>query len=64
MHVGLNDWYMAANGSSTAVVKVRGGTIGEIGIASLALTRTHSTQLTFIKSFRLYRPRRTIKLRV
>jgi 6-phosphogluconolactonase len=52
MHVGLNDWYMAANGSTTAVVKVRGGTVREIGIASLALTRTHTTRLSFITSFR------------
>jgi 6-phosphogluconolactonase (cycloisomerase 2 family) len=53
MHVGLNDWYMAAHGSATAVVKVRGGTVREIGIASVTLTRTHSAQLRFIKSFHL-----------
>lgn len=53
MHVGLNDWYMAANGSTTAVVKVRGGTVREIGIASVSLTRTHQAQLTFIRSFHL-----------
>lgn len=53
MHVGLNDWYMAANGSTTAVIKVRGGTVREIGVASLALTRTPGSRLTFIKSFRL-----------
>jgi 6-phosphogluconolactonase (cycloisomerase 2 family) len=53
MHVGLNDWYMATHGSDTAVIKVRDGTVREIGVASLALTRTPKTQLTFIKSFRL-----------
>jgi 6-phosphogluconolactonase len=53
MHVGLNNWYMATHGSDTAVIKVRGGTVREIGVASLALTRTPKTQLTFIKSFRL-----------
>ena len=51
IHVGLNDWYMARNGSSTAVIKVRGGIIEEIGIADLALTSTRSAQVTFITSF-------------
>lgn len=53
MHVGLNDWYMAAHGSATAVLKVRDGTVREIGIASIALTRTRTAQRTFIKSFHL-----------
>jgi 6-phosphogluconolactonase (cycloisomerase 2 family) len=53
MHVGLNDWYMAPHGPDTAVIKVRNGTVREIGVASLALTRTPGTRLTFITSFRL-----------
>jgi hypothetical protein len=49
-HVGLNDWYMAPDGSSTTVLKVRDGTIQEIGIADISLT-TRQAQRTFITSF-------------
>jgi hypothetical protein len=48
--VGLNDWYMAPNGSSTTVLKVRDGTIQEIGIADISLP-TRQAQRTFITSF-------------
>jgi len=41
-HVGLNDWYMAPDGSSTTVLKVRDGTIQEIGIADISLTTRQS----------------------
>ena len=33
-HIGKNIWYLAPNGASTAVFKVRGGVVDEIGIAT------------------------------
>jgi streptogramin lyase len=51
IHVGRNDWYLAPNGASTAVLKVRGGIIEEIGIGSKALTGGHKAQLAFLTSF-------------
>jgi hypothetical protein len=50
-HVGVNYWYLAPNGSSTAVLKVRDGTVQEIGIADAQLTKNHKSQTTFINSF-------------
>ena len=50
-HVGLNYWYLAPNGSSTAVLKVRNGTVQEIGIAARKLTDNRKSQNTFINSF-------------
>ena len=38
-HVGLNYWYVVANGPSHGVLKVRHGVIQEVGIAELRLTR-------------------------
>ena len=51
IHVGLNYWYMAANGSTTAVLKVVDGRVQEIGIANAQVTHTHSAQIRFIRSF-------------
>ena len=39
-HVGLNYWYLAPTGKSTAVLKVRHGTVEEIGIGDKQLTRS------------------------
>ena len=50
-HVGLNFWYLAPNGSSTAVLKVRHGIVEEIGIGDKQITQGHKAQLTFLKSF-------------
>jgi hypothetical protein len=50
-HIGLNYWYLAPNGASTAVFKVRGGIIEEIGIGDKQLTRGHKAQLAFLTSF-------------
>jgi hypothetical protein len=50
-HVGLNYWYTAHNGSTTAVLKVRHGIVQEIGIADAALTHGRRSQRAFIKSF-------------
>jgi hypothetical protein len=49
--IGRNIWYLAANGSSTAVLKVRGGVVDEIGIGDKELSRGHKAQLNFLKSF-------------
>ena len=51
IHVGLNDWYLAANGDSTAVFKVRGRIIEEIGIGDKSLTNSTKADKTFLKSF-------------
>jgi hypothetical protein len=49
--IGLNDWYLAPNGSSTAVLKVRHGIIEEIGIGDRRLTQGHKAQHAFLSSF-------------
>jgi hypothetical protein len=49
--VGRNDWYLAPNRTSTAVLKVRAGLIEEIGIGDKALTQGHKAQLDFLESF-------------
>ena len=43
IRIGLNDWYLAANGRSIGVLKVRHGVIQEIGIADKRLRyRSHA----------------------
>lgn len=49
--IGRNIWYLAPNGSSTAVLKVRGGVVDEIGIGDKELTAGHKAQLNFLHSF-------------
>jgi hypothetical protein len=51
MRVGVNDWYLAPNGPSTAVIEVRRGIVDDIGIATKMLTHGRRAQLRFIKSF-------------
>lgn len=50
-HVGRNDWYFGRAGSARVLLKVRGGTIEEIGTATRALTRTRAMQRRFVRSF-------------
>ena len=50
-HIGANSWYLAPNGPSTAVLKVRHGIVEEIGIAVKQLTRGRSAELRFLESF-------------
>jgi hypothetical protein len=50
-HIGQNIWYLARNGSSTAVLKVRQGLVEEIGIGDKALTTGHKAQVNFLNSF-------------
>jgi hypothetical protein len=49
--IGANDWYLAAAGPATAVLKVRDGIVQEIGIGQASLTRTRAEQRTFLTSF-------------
>jgi hypothetical protein len=50
-HVGLNYWYLAPNGASTAVLKVRHGAVQEIGIANKRLTASRRLARLFLRSF-------------
>jgi hypothetical protein len=50
-HIGANDWYLAADGASTAILKVRGGVVEEIGIADKRLTGSRTADRTFLTSF-------------
>lgn len=50
-HIGLNYWYLAATGSSTAVLKVRGGIVEELGIGVKQLTQGRTAQRAFLTSF-------------
>ena len=49
--VGLNWWYLTPNGNSRGVLKVRHGTIEEIGIADKQLTRSRQATQRFLNSF-------------
>jgi hypothetical protein len=49
--IGANDWYLARFGSVTAVLKARHGAVQEIGIGEAALTKTRTSQRTFLTSF-------------
>ena len=50
-HVGLNWWYLAPNGSSRGVLKVRHGLIEEVGIADRQLTEGRRAARRFLSSF-------------
>jgi hypothetical protein len=49
--VGRNTWYLAPNGSSRGILKVRRGRIQEIGIANGTLTRKRAAARRFLRSF-------------
>jgi hypothetical protein len=49
--VGANYWYLAPNGADTAVLKLRGGVVQEIGIGDKALTQGLKAQKIFMTSF-------------
>jgi len=49
--IGLNDWYLLPNGPSRGVLKVRHGTIEEIGIATRRLTANRHLTSDFFRSF-------------
>ena len=49
--VGLNDWYTAPDGRVRAVLKVRRGTVQEIGIANPSLTGSRRATARFLGGF-------------
>jgi hypothetical protein len=49
--VGLNDWYLAPDGRVRAVLKVRRGTVQEVGIANPGLTTSRGATARFLRSF-------------
>ena len=49
--VGGNEWYLAPAGPVTAVLKVRGGIVQEVGIATRQLTRTAKADRALLTSF-------------
>jgi phospholipase C len=49
--VGANDWYIAPAGKASAVLKVRGGVVQEVGIAVNALTASHKADRQLMTSF-------------
>jgi len=49
--IGVNDWYLAPNGPSTGVLKVRHGIVEEIGIADKQLTKSRKADRAFLGSF-------------
>jgi 6-phosphogluconolactonase len=51
IHIGLNYWYLARKPRYTAVLKVRGDVVQELGIATNALTKTRKTQVVLMHSF-------------
>jgi hypothetical protein len=51
IHIGVNDWYLARKANYTAVLKVRGDVVAELGIASNALTKTRQDQVVLMHSF-------------
>ncbi len=51
LHIGLNYWYLARKASYTAVLKVRGTVVQELGIANNALTKTQKAQNVLMHSF-------------
>jgi hypothetical protein len=50
-HIGLNYWYLARKPGYTAVLKVRGDVVQELGIATNALTATRAAQSVLMHSF-------------
>jgi hypothetical protein len=50
-HIGKNYWYLARKHGFTAVLKVRGVVVEELGIADNALTKTRKAQSALMHSF-------------
>jgi hypothetical protein len=51
LRVGRSQWYLAPAGGATVALKVRGGIVQEIGLASRQLTASRSAQRALISSF-------------
>jgi FG-GAP repeat len=50
-HIGLNFWYLAPDGGSVAILKVRGGVVEELGIGDKVLLQGRKAQRAFLNSF-------------
>lgn len=50
-HVGRNIWYLPPAGTSSGMLKVRGGQIQGVGIADRRLTRSRADARRFLRSF-------------
>jgi hypothetical protein len=50
--IGLNTWYLAPNGRSRGIVKVRHGIIEEVGIADKRLITNQPSTVRFLELFR------------
>jgi ABC-2 type transport system ATP-binding protein len=50
-HVGLNFWYLAPNGPSTGILKVRHGRIEEIGVATRSVTWSRAIARKYLRTF-------------
>jgi hypothetical protein len=50
-HVGANDWYFVPGSRSNGLIKVRRGTVAEIGIATRSVTLGRRAQRRFLTSF-------------
>jgi hypothetical protein len=49
--IGANDWYLVIGRGSRIVLKVRGGVVREVGVASRRLTSTRRDAAVFLRSF-------------
>jgi hypothetical protein len=52
IHLGGNDWYIVPGKLSAGVLRVRGGVIQEVGIATKRLTRGRGAQKRFLSRFK------------
>ncbi|HEY2005439.1 MAG TPA: CocE/NonD family hydrolase [Solirubrobacteraceae bacterium] len=50
-HVGRNFWYLAPNGASTGILKVRRGRIQEIGVATKSVTWSRGIARRYLRTF-------------
>jgi hypothetical protein len=51
IHSGRNDWFVIAGSTSNDILKVRQGTVREVGLASRQLTASRSTALAMLRNF-------------
>jgi hypothetical protein len=52
IHIGSNAWYIVPGSTSNGVLRVTGGIIQEVGIASKALTKGSAAQKRFLTAFK------------
>jgi hypothetical protein len=49
--IGVNTWYLVGGRLADGILKVRRGTVEEIGLADRPLTRGRAQQLRFLTAF-------------